>query len=312
MGNIKKIAVRAGHNFRATGARGLIDETVEDRKVKDSVIKYLKKAGYDVLDVTPGDCDVNTDLSYGVNKAENFGADLFLSIHFDKCYDSYEGSLGHACWVYKEGTESYGIAKKIVNKVCEEVGFKNRGVKINPSLYELRKTSMSAIIIETCFCEATEDVKIYKEKGFDLIGKSIATGIAGSIIDTSNNVASEDNDKTNKKLWEISIKGKEVKSLQNELNKQFNAKIVVDGFFGDSTLNECIIVKKGARGNITRLIQQRLINRGYSSVGKADGIFGDNTEKAIKRLQECFDLSIDGIVGRNTWKCLYGLDKGKF
>ena len=37
-----KIAVRGGHNFSVRGASGLIDETTEDRKVKDSVIKYLK------------------------------------------------------------------------------------------------------------------------------------------------------------------------------------------------------------------------------------------------------------------------------
>lgn len=49
-----KIAVRGGHNFQATGASGIISETVEDRKVKDAVIKYLKQRGIQVLDVTPG------------------------------------------------------------------------------------------------------------------------------------------------------------------------------------------------------------------------------------------------------------------
>ncbi|HHD2802348.1 TPA: N-acetylmuramoyl-L-alanine amidase, partial [Clostridium perfringens] len=68
-----KIAVRGGHNFQAKGASALIDETIEDRKVKDSVILNLRKEGHEVLDVTPGNCDVNTDLRYGVNKAEEWG-----------------------------------------------------------------------------------------------------------------------------------------------------------------------------------------------------------------------------------------------
>ena len=32
-----KIAVRGGHNFNVPGSRGLIDETTEDRKIKDTV-----------------------------------------------------------------------------------------------------------------------------------------------------------------------------------------------------------------------------------------------------------------------------------
>lgn len=91
---IKKIAVRGGHNFQATGASALIDET----KVKDSLIQALRTKGYDVIDVIPGNCDVLTNLEFGVNKAEEFGADLFVSVHFDKAYDHYDGALGHA-WV---------------------------------------------------------------------------------------------------------------------------------------------------------------------------------------------------------------------
>ncbi|GFZ32560.1 hypothetical protein CSC2_30860 [Clostridium zeae] len=98
-----KIAIRAGHNFQAVGASAIIDETTEDRKVKDAVIKYLRAAGQNVLDVTPGDCDENTDLSYGVNSANNFGAELFASIHFNKAYDNYSGAIGTEVWIYSTG-----------------------------------------------------------------------------------------------------------------------------------------------------------------------------------------------------------------
>ena len=81
-----RIAVRGGHVPKVTGARGLIDELIEDRKVKDSLIRWLKQLGYEVLDVTPPDntSTLNGDLSYGVNKANNWGADLFISIHLIK------------------------------------------------------------------------------------------------------------------------------------------------------------------------------------------------------------------------------------
>lgn len=64
-----KIAVRGGHNPQATGCSALINELTEDRKIKDSVIKYLKQLGNTVLDVTPGNMDVSSDLFYGVSKA---------------------------------------------------------------------------------------------------------------------------------------------------------------------------------------------------------------------------------------------------
>ena len=180
---IKKIAVRGGHNFQATGASALIDETTEDRKVKDAVIVALKENGYDVIDVTPGSCDVITDLEYGVNKAEEFGADLFISIHFDKAYDSYEGALGHACWIYGTGGKAEELSNKIINSVVTGTGFKNRGVRVNPKLFELRKTTMPAIIVETCFCEAIEDIQIYNEKGPEFIGRLIASGISGKSVE---------------------------------------------------------------------------------------------------------------------------------
>lgn len=113
-----------------------------------------------------------------------------------------------------------------------------------------------------------------------------------------------------KALYELSIQGEEVKELQRELNIQYNAGLKVDGYFGDLTLKACVIVKEGARGNLTKLIQQRLINRGYTSLekyGGADGIFGNATTLAIKALQKNKGIDIDGIVGKDTWKALYSL-----
>ena len=170
-----KIAVRGGHNFKAKGALGIIDETIENRKVYKALIKYLNIAGHNVIDVTPGDCDVNTDLYLGVQKAKENNSELFLSIHFDKAYDRYEGALGTGTWIYGRGGKAEIYAKRIVDNLSKGTGLKNRGV--NSKLYELRKTSMPAVLVEVCFCEATEDVRIYREKGPDLIGKLIAEAI---------------------------------------------------------------------------------------------------------------------------------------
>lgn len=187
-----KIAVRGGHNYLATGCEGLINEVVEDRKVKDSVIKYLKQLGHTVLDVTPGNMDRDSDLIYGVNKANNWGADLFISIHFNKAYNSYNGAIGAECLVYSK-TDNITLDEQVAGRIqnaLDGLGFtgpenKSRGVKENNSLYELRATKMASVIVETCFVEATEDVALYKKLGHDKIGQTIAEAIANKKINNS-------------------------------------------------------------------------------------------------------------------------------
>lgn len=179
-----KIAVRGGHCPKVTGASGLISELTEDRKVKDAAIKYLKELGHTVLDVTPPDSisSSSSDLTYGVNKANEWGAELFVSIHFNNAYSSYNGAIGSEVCVYS----NFDIAQRVVNGL-ESLGFKNRGQKIRTGLYELKNTKMKSMIIEVCFVEATEDVALYKRLGHDSVGKNIAESIANKKIPTSTN-----------------------------------------------------------------------------------------------------------------------------
>lgn len=84
-----------------------------------------------------------------------------------------------------------------------------------------------------------------------------------------------------------------VKGLQTELNKQYNKGLVVDGIFGNATYNACINVRKGAKGNISWLIQAMLICHGFNI--EVDKIFGNNTENAVKEFQRRNGLLADGI-----------------
>ena len=59
------------------------------------------------------------------------------------------------------------------------------------------------------------------------------------------------------------------------------------------------------KGEDVRLLQQRLLELGYSGVGTADGIFGPATETAVKKFQSEHSLTVDGAVGQNTWQALF-------
>ena len=295
-----KIAVRGGHCPNVPGSRGIIDELKEDRLVKNAVIKYLNQMGVSVLDVTPPDSTSSSsaDLSYGVNKANNWGANLFVSIHFNNAYSTYNGALGTEVCVYSE----YDIAGRVVNKMAS-LGFRNRGQKVRTGLYELKHTSMKSMIVEVCFVEATEDVALYKKVGYDYIGKTIAEALVNrssgvtptpTPTPTPEPVPTPTPQPTSKNYnsW--------IARLQEECNKQGFSNQKVDGIAGPNTLNGSPMVRRGARGNITKLIQEKL---GIS----ADGIFGANTEVAVKNYQRTNGLSVDGIVGRNTWRKLLNL-----
>ena len=307
-----KIAVRGGHNFSVPGANGIISETKEDRNMKNSFIKYLKAAGHEVLDVTPPDsCNsIMSDLKYGVDKANNWGADLYIPIHFNNCYNHYDGALGAEVYVYKD---SFAEANNIM-KALAEIGFKNRGVKSDPRLYDLRRSNMKAALIEVCFVESTVDVALYKKVGYDEISRRIVEKMFNKSIASSGNSSSSSSSNTNtskpsnapKKLWEVSIHGEIVERLQRELNRQCGAGIAVDGWFGTNTLDHCILVRQGASGNITKIIQERLDKLGYN-IGQwgYTGNFGDYTYRAVRAFQKDRKLSVDGIVGRETWRELF-------
>jgi len=104
-------------------------------------------------------------------------------------------------------------------------------------------------------------------------------------------------------LWKLCINGDIVQRLQHELNTQCGAGIKEDGWFGDGTLSKCCTVREGAQGNITKIIQERLIVKNYKI--QADGIFGEDTVQAIKHFQWNKGLAQDGIVGKDTWRALF-------
>ncbi|WP_027625598.1 peptidoglycan recognition protein family protein [Clostridium lundense] len=64
-----------------------------------------------------------------------------------------------------------------------------------------------------------------------------------------------------------------------------------------------LIMNPSVKDNNVRLIQKKLIEKGYS-VGScgADGYFGYGTLEAVKRFQRDKGLVMDGIVGERTWR----------
>lgn len=292
-----KVNVHGGHSFKCRGASGLLDEVNEDRAVKNKVIALLRANGHTVYDCTDDvGATQNANLKNIVNKCNAHKVDLDVSIHLNA-----GGGTGTEVYVYSDSSRAKGYAQRIVNNISNSLGIRNRGVKTSTNLYVLRKTNSPSLLVECCFVDnAVDKVKWNSDK----CAKAIVEGIINATV---NNVTHTEASKptptpaTNNNTTKLNYDGW-VARLQIELNSQFYKGLKVDGLRGPKTLDACVTVKRGAKGNITKLIQERLNSVGFRI--SADGIFGGGTENAVKVFQRNRGLSQDGIVGRNTWEWL--------
>src|SRR6478672_9633681 len=90
-------------------------------------------------------------------------------------------------------------------------------------------------------------------------------------------------------------------------------EIPVDGVVGlvtwrnvDEADQSHPVLKAGASGLPVRRLQSRISAVGFDT-GGVDGRFGARTEAAVKKLQHDYNLSVDGVVGPQTWNVVDAL-----
>lgn len=176
--------IHAGHcpqGKGAYGAVGVLQESVEDRLVKNRVISALRKAGNTVYDCTDDtNCDENTNLDRIVRKCNEHAVDLDISIHLNsgRCDPGGDGSTGGVeVWCYDSGTSK--IAQRICNQVSAALKIHNRGVKYSQGLYVLNSTLSPALLVECCFVDDKDDANHWDANA---CGDAIASAILGRTV----------------------------------------------------------------------------------------------------------------------------------
>lgn len=271
----------SGADIGASG-NGYREENLT-RNIAARVISELRDLGHTATSVSPDYAKtLNESLQYRVRQANNLGGDMFISIHLNAFNTKAYGTE-----IYTYNAKKLEQATKILNNFAA-LGFKNRGIKDGSDLYVIKNTTMPSILIECCFIDNANDMQKFN---VDKFAGAIVRGLVNTTA-TKPNVVNTDN-------W--------ISRLQAECNKQGFSNQKVDGIAGPNTLKGCPLVLYGAKGNITRLIQERLISFGYNVNFGADGIFGNGTKQAVMQLQRDRKLLIDGKVGTNTWKALLKL-----
>ncbi|MBQ7035466.1 MAG: N-acetylmuramoyl-L-alanine amidase [Clostridia bacterium] len=117
-----------------------------------------------------------TSLQERVRVANEWPADYFISIHANASVNP--AANGTEAYTFRPFGEAFELAEEIVEGIVERMGTRDLGVKANPSLYVLRRTSMPAVLVELAFISNAEDVQkmVSDPQGF-------ARGIYNGILD---------------------------------------------------------------------------------------------------------------------------------
>ena len=168
-----KVFLDAGHGGKDPGAVGNgMQEKNITLPVTLEVGKILERHG-----ITVGysrKTDVYVSLEDRANKANNFGADIFVSIHCN----AFEKNSAHGVETYSHigSTKGAKLAKAIHNEIIKaKLYTRNRGTK-TANFYVLRKTIAPAVLIELAFITNKDDAKLLKTKQREF-ALAIAKGI---------------------------------------------------------------------------------------------------------------------------------------
>lgn len=177
--SVKKVVIDAGHGGKDTGATG------NGLREKDLTLKISQKINQKLLDnhvvstKMTRNSDVYLTLDQRTNFANDWEADLFLSIHINS-----GGGTGYEDYIYtaspatSEDKKVQAEISKEINKVLEEYKKNNRGQK-KANFHVLRESKMASVLLEMLFIDNKSDAALLKnEKFLNDMAEVISTGIA--------------------------------------------------------------------------------------------------------------------------------------
>lgn len=119
---------------------------------------------------------VSSSLRARVDGANNWPADLFLSLHCN--ISEITTASGSEAFIYSTSSPAYPIATQILEGLHNQTGLPNRGVTATTNLYVLRNTSMPAILVEMGYMSNPTDLNLLTTDP-----QSFAQGIYNGLLD---------------------------------------------------------------------------------------------------------------------------------
>lgn len=163
-----KIAINAGHYKKTAGKRCLkkldVNQTREwtlNDRIADKLEDLLRSYDCEVLRIDDTTGLIDTSLSKRCKKANEWGADIYISIHHNAGVNGGSGG-GTVVFYYSSKAERKTQAHTLYNVVVARTRLiGNRASKVvKKGFYELKHTKMSAFLLENGFMDSRTDVPI--------------------------------------------------------------------------------------------------------------------------------------------------------
>lgn len=168
---MSKIFINPGHGNPDPGAVGQTGLQEKDVvfAVGNLAADYLRKVGYEVL-VLQSD-----DLNGVIRKANESGADLFVSIHCNSF--SNQQANGTETFYYPDSVKGEKLARCIQGQLIQEFGLTDRGIKTSTGLGVLKYTDMPSVLAELAFISNPKEEVLLRDYQ-DRWAKAIARGVS--------------------------------------------------------------------------------------------------------------------------------------
>lgn len=177
MGKIK-VALSDGHGYLTAGKR--TPDGFNENKFNEKVVGFLKteleRCGFEVLLLAPTTED--TPLKERTDKANRWGADVYVAIHYNALGDKWRtGEGGIETYYYPNSKSGQALASAIHKEVIKGTHLRDRGVK-SANLHEVRESHMPAALCELGFMDIKREAELMKSKDYQLeCAQEVARGI---------------------------------------------------------------------------------------------------------------------------------------
>jgi N-acetylmuramoyl-L-alanine amidase len=188
-----RICIDAGHGITTPGKRspdGTLKEFEFNSYVAYHLAKLLKEyEKVETMFTHSNDRDVK--LEDRVKKANNWNADLFISIHANAFGNGSDFNSAHGIetYVYKtKPTKAYEVGLNCQKELLRLTHRENRGIKTS-EFYVLKYTKMTAVLVECGFMTNKEECELLKTIEYREL---CATALLNAIIKSYNLVKKEE------------------------------------------------------------------------------------------------------------------------
>ena len=302
-----------------------------NREAKLMFMLACLRCGFNVYDVHPEVQDVS--VSTRVVRTRRANVSLLVTFAYNAAGDGLTFTSARGIEVYYSplnvfAGESRRLSDLVFSNIVESTNVPGRFVG-TLSVGVLSNVSCPSTLVEAGFMTNWLDAKLMLNPNYVVnVGEATCRGVCEFL-----GVNYIPRDLTNYPLIKNGSRGNFVEILQYLLNwygsnlavdgvfgggtqiavQQFQKEngLVVDGVVGRNTWNKLLninpsedVLKRGSKKASVLFLQRLLLSYLYP-ITSLDGDFGPETERAVRAFQSENGISVDGVVGRNTWKALF-------